>query len=167
MLLAHKTPPAMALGVRADAESAVRSGIEHIQFAACSEEHAAAIDEYLKSLTPTPSPHLADGRLSEAARRGEKVFLSEQVGCAKCHPPPLYTDKRMHDVGSRSPFDPRPDYDTPTLIEVWRTAPYMHDGRYTTIKQLIVEGKHGDSGGAINKLTPQQLDDLVQFVLSL
>ena len=33
----------------------------------------------------------------------------------------------------------RPDFDTPTLIEVWRTAPYLHDGRYLTIEELIAE----------------------------
>ena len=44
MLLAHATPPVMALGVRADAETAVRAGIRHIQFAMRPEEDAAAID---------------------------------------------------------------------------------------------------------------------------
>ena len=86
----------------------------------------------------------------------------------KCHPEPLYTDLLMHDVDSRGQYDRRDDFDTPTLIEVWRTAPYMHDGHYTTIKELIAKGKHGKKGGGdIDKLTEQQLNDLVEFVLSL
>jgi hypothetical protein len=58
-------------------------------------------------------------------------------------------------------------YDTPTLVEAWRTAPYLHDGRYVTIKELIAEGKHGKSRGRVEELTEEQIDDLVEFVLTL
>lgn len=173
MLLAHRTPPAMSTGVRPDAEAGVRAGITHILFAVRPEEEAAAIDEYLKSLRPVPSPHLVDGQLSPAAQRGKKLFFSDEVGCARCHPAepepePLYTDMLIRDVGSRGQYDRRDEFDTPTLIECWRTAPYMHDGHYTTMKALITEGKHGKKGGGdVEKLTPQQIDDLVEFVLSL
>lgn len=167
MLLVHKTPPSMSEGVRATAEEAVRSGIKHIQFAVRPDEDAVAIDEYLKSLTPVPSPHLVNGQLSESAKRGKALFFSEGVGCATCHPEPLYTDLQMYDVESKGSYDRRPDFDTPTLVEVWRTAPYLHDGRYATIKQLIKEGKHGRKFGAVERLTDQQIADLVEFVLSL
>jgi YVTN family beta-propeller protein len=167
MLLTHQTPPSMAEGIRGGAETAVRSGITHILFAVRPEEEAAAIDEYLKALQPVPSPHLVGGKLSPAARRGRKLFFDPDVGCAKCHPAPLYTDLQMHDVGSRSRFDRRDDFDTPTLIEVWRTAPYMHDGQYTTLKDLILKGRHGSKEGNIDALIPQQIDELVEFVLSL
>jgi YVTN family beta-propeller protein len=167
MLLVHKTPPCMSEGVRATGEQAVRSGITHIQFAVRPDEDAQAIDEYLKSLKPVPSPYLVNGQLSEAAKRGEALFMSERVGCAKCHPAPLYTDLQMHDVESKGQYDRRADFDTPTLIECWRTAPYLHDGRYTTMKQLIKEGKHGRKFGEVEKLTEQEINDLVEYVLSL
>ncbi len=167
MLLVHKTPPAMSEGVRATGEQAVRSGITHIQFAVRPDEDAQAIDEYLKSLKPVPSPHLVNGQLSEAAKRGEALFMSERVGCAKCHPAPLFTDLQMHDVESKGQYDRRADFDTPTLIECWRTAPYLHDGRYTTMKQVIKEGKHGRKFGEVEKLTEQEINDLVAYVLSL
>ena len=167
MLLAHKTPPAMSSGVRPNAEDAVRSGITHIQFAVRPEEDAVAIDEYLKALTPVPSPHLVNGQLSEAAQRGKALFFGERIGCNKCHPEPLYTDMQMYDVGTRGQYDRRDDFDTPALIECWRTAPYLHDGRYTTIKQLIAEGKHGKKQGKVESLSEQELNDLVEFVLSL
>jgi YVTN family beta-propeller protein len=167
MLLVHKTPPAMSEAVRETGEEAVRSGLRHILFAVRPDEEASAIDEYLKSLRPVPSPHLVDGKPSPAAERGRKVFFDPEVGCAKCHPEPLYTDLQMRDVGSHGQFDQRDDFDTPTLIEVWRTAPYMHDGHYLTIKELLTAGKHVAKGTKLEKLTPQQLDDLVEFVLSL
>ena len=167
MLHAHRTPPAMATAVRPTAEAAVRSGIAHIEFASMDEDVAAAIDAYLKALEPVPSPHLAGGGLSEAARRGRDLFFNDRIGCAKCHPIPLYTDLRMHDVGSQGPRDRRSEFDTPALIEAWRTAPYLHDGRYTTIEELIVGGKHGAGEGHVDQLSEQQIDDLVEFVLSL
>lgn len=168
MLLVFKTPPCMSLGVRPTPESAVRAGITHIQFAVRPEEDAVAIDEYLKSLTPVPSPHLVNGQLSEAAQRGKALFFSERIGCHKCHPEPLYTDLKMHDVGSKGEYDRhQTSFDTPTLIECWRTAPYMHDGHYVTIKELIQQGKHGNRIGEVEKLTEQELNDLVEFVLSL
>jgi len=167
MLLAHKTPPSMWEGVRATGEEAVRSGIKHIQFAVRPEEDAVAIDEYLKSLTPVPSPYLVGGQLSESAKRGKALFQSDRIGCAKCHPEPLYTDRQMYDVESKGQYDRRLDFDTPTLIECWRTAPYLHDGRYVTIKQVIKEGKHGRKHGEVEKLTEKEIDDIVEFVLSL
>ncbi len=167
MLLAHKTPPAMASGVRANAEEAVEAGFTHILFTVQPDDVVESVDEYLKSLQPLPSPHLVNGQLSEAAQRGKALFFSERIGCATCHPGPLYTDLKMHDVGSRGQYDRRDDFDTPTLIECWRTAPYMHDGHYTTVKELIAVGKHGESAGRVETLSEKEIDDLVEFVLSL
>ncbi len=167
LLLAHQTPPSMSLGVRANAEEAVRAGIRHIQFMVRPEEDAVAIDEYLKSLTPVPSPYLVDGQLSAAALRGKAIFFDDEVGCARCHPEPLYTDLQMHNVGSRGKYGSETSFVTPTLIEVWRTAPYMHDGRWVTMKEVFTEGRHGAIGGSLEGLTEQDIDDLVEFVLSL
>jgi len=167
MLLSHRTPPSMASGVRETAERAVRSGISHILFSQRPEDEAVAMDEYLKSLRPVPSPHLADGRLSAAAERGRQLFHSDRIACHKCHPAPLYTDLKAHRVGTRSPYETEDRFDTPTLVEVWRTAPYLHDGRYTTVKELLVEGRHGLQGGRLEGLSQQDIDDLVEFVLSL
>jgi cytochrome c peroxidase len=167
MLLAHRTPPAMSEGVRATAELAVRGGITHILFADRPEEEAAAIDEYLKSLEPVPSPHLVDGRLSEAAQRGRELFHDKRAGCDRCHPAPLYTDLDRHDVGTRRWYERTDRFDTPTLVEVWRTAPYLHDGRYTTVKDLLVEDRHGLRRRHADSLSEQEIDDLVEFVLSL
>lgn len=166
LLLAHATPPSMALGIRPTAQAAVRSGIEHALFQSLPESDAAAIDAYLGSLRPVPSPHLVDGRLSVSAQRGRETFHDASVGCSKCHPGPLYTDMRKHDVHSRGDRDMSDAFDTPTLIEVWRTAPYLHDGRYATIRQLIVDGRHGLRGRTVN-LDQREIDDLVRFVLSL
>ncbi|UCG48948.1 MAG: beta-propeller fold lactonase family protein, partial [Phycisphaerales bacterium] len=103
LLLAHKTPPAMATAARPTGEAAVRAGIRYIQFAVRPEEDAAAIDEYLKSLKPLPSPRLIEGKLSASALRGQKLF--DTAGCGACHAPPLYTDLRQHDLGTARGLD--------------------------------------------------------------
>jgi len=164
LLLAHKTPPAMAAGIRPDAETAVRSGIRHIQFAVRPEEDAVAIDEYLKSLKPVPSPYLVNGRLSRAARRGRKIF--EKSGCVKCHPSPLYTDLQKYDVGTDRGMDKGVKFDTPTLVEVWRTAPYLYDGRAATMKEVLTKHNSGDKHGVTSSLTENEIGDLAEFVLS-
>jgi len=164
MLLSHKTPPAMTAGVRESAEEAVRMGIRHIQFLVRPEEDAVAIDEYLKTLEAVPSPYLVNGELSDAAKRGKELYFSERVGCATCHPEPLYTDMASRDVGSRGPYDDRGEVDTSTVLESWRTAPYMHDGRYATMIEVFRDGKHGLE---TVELSEQEMKDLVEFVLSL
>jgi cytochrome c peroxidase len=164
MVWAHQTPPSMSLGVRATAEIAVRSGLTTTMFSDAPEEDAAAIDEYLKSLEPAPSPHLVDGDLSVSAKRGLRLFGDRRLGCIVCHPPPLFTDLRSHDVGTQNSAELESSFDTPTLVEVWRTAPYLHDGRHVTIKEMLLkEKRHGN----VSRLSPQEIDDLAEFVLSL
>lgn len=164
MLLAHQTPPAMATGIRDNAEAAVRAGIRHIQFAVRPEADAQAIDAYLKSLEPLPSPLLLDGKPNEAAKRGEKVFA--KAGCAACHAGPLYTDLKSYDVGTGKGMEKGKAFDTPTLIEVWRTAPYLHDGRAATIRDVLKQHNADDKHGATTKLTERELEDLIEFVLT-
>jgi len=164
MVLAHQTPPSMSLGVRGTAEAAVRAGLKTTMFADRPEEDAAAIDEYLKSLLPVPSPYLVDEDLSPAAERGLRLFASRRTGCMRCHPPPLYADLRSHDVGTQNGQELESRFDTPTLIEVWRTAPYLHDGRHESMKNLLLKEKRH---GSVEGLSPQEIDDLAEFVLSL
>lgn len=63
-------------------------------------------------------------------------------------------------------FDAR-RFDTPSLLEAWRSGPYLHDGRAATIRDVLTTFQRDDQHGVTSKLTPQQIDDLVEFVLSL
>ena len=161
MLLAHKTPPSMISGIRPTAEIAVRAGFRHIQFAQIDEGMARAVDQYLMSLQPVPSPYLVDGKLSGKAERGKKVF--EKIKCNHCHSGPYFTDQKKHKIGDPGSSDRNDSWDTPTLLEVWRTGPYLHDGRSVTIEDLLVNEKHG----VFQELKKDDLDDLIEYVLSL
>ncbi|MFC1762140.1 c-type cytochrome, partial [Planctomycetota bacterium] len=170
LLLSHATPPAMASGARDSAEDAVRSGIRFIQFADRPDEDARAIDAYLKSLTPIPSPYLKKGRsspteLSQTAKRGKQLFV--RAGCASCHSGSLYTDLKSYDVGTGRDAQVGDKFDTPTLIETWRTAPYLYDGRAATMKDVVTTFNKNDRHGKTGTLTEEELDALVEYVLSL
>jgi YVTN family beta-propeller protein len=161
MLFSHRTPPVMITGARDSAELAVRKGMLFIQFNVLDELRLCAIDEYLKSLMPTDSPYLKeDGTYTEAALRGEKLF--EEVGCATCHPAPLYTDLKFHKspyLGKDGTWENR-EFITPTLVEVWRSAPYSYCGMITDMKQLVKDF-------ANRALTDEEAADLAAFVLSI
>jgi len=168
MLFTHKVAPSMSMGVRPTAEAAVRAGIRHILFTVQPEEVACAMDEYLKSLQPVPSPRLVKGRLSPAAQRGRKLFANSTVGCASCHPRGLFTDMRPYEVGTHGPLDkPEDRFVSPTLIELWRTAPYLHDGSAATVKDVLKTRNPNDKHGKTSHLTPEQLADLEEYLLSL
>ena len=112
--------------VRKNANIAVRKGIQYIQFTRRPESDAKAIDKYLSSLRAVESPHIKNGELSDAALRGQVVF--EEAKCSVCHTGKYYTDMKRHDVGSGLEEYKGFAFDTPTLCEVWRTAPYLYDG---------------------------------------
>lgn len=164
MLLSPQTPPVMNTGIRKDSITAVRAGMKFIQFAVHSEKDALAINEYLRSLKPVPSPHLVNGQLSEAARSGRKVF--EAASCSSCHSGPLLTDLRQYNVGTGTGNEAKRAFDTPSLIELWRTAPYLYDGRAKTIQEVLTRYNTGNLHGRTSKLSKKELADLAEYMLS-
>lgn len=168
LLLVFETPPAMSIGVRESAAAAVRAGIRHILFTVQPPEVATEIDAYLQSLRPVPSPRRVKGRLSAAAQRGAEVFHRADTGCAACHPGPRFTDLKSYDVGTLGRFDkPADRFDTPTLVELWRTAPYLHDGSAATVRDVLTKANPRDQHGRTSLLTADELSDLEAYLLSL
>lgn len=159
MLFSHVTPKCMISGIRASAEVAVRAGYKYIQFFDISEEDAKCVDEYLKSLRPVPSPYLVDGELSKKAKEGKKVF--DKLKCGECHSGIYYTDMKMHVIGDDVEFEQ--GWDTPTLREVWRTAPYLFDGRAATMQDVFKIHKHGID----KKVSKKEIEALTEYVNSL
>jgi len=164
MVWAHRTPPAMITGVRDKAETAVRAGIRYIQFAVRPEEDAQAIDAYLSSLEPVPSPFLVKGKLSPNAKRGKKLFA--RAGCADCHAQPLFTNQEGYDVGSGIARENGVEFDTPTLVENWRTGPFLYDGRAASMIQVLTKYNPEDKHGVTSDLSEKELQDLAEYVLS-
>jgi len=132
---------------------------------------------FIRSLPPPPGLRGPDGRLTEAQRRGRQIF-ERQVGadgaeipagsrCVTCHAPPLYTNRLPTRVASLAPTDTVEEFDTPHLLGIGASAPYLHDGRARTLEEIwTVYGKN-NSHGQTDDLSKTQLNDLVQFLRSL
>ncbi|MHC4147036.1 MAG: hypothetical protein ACYSUD_19975 [Planctomycetota bacterium] len=78
----------------------------------------------------------------------------------------MYTDLQKYDVGTGEGLDKDRQFDTPSLVEAWRTAPYLYDGRAATIEEVLTTYNPDDKHGTTSKLTDSEIKDLVQFVLS-
>jgi cytochrome c peroxidase len=167
MLWSFKTPPVMARGVRASMSVAAAAGFKHLLFQEPEPGALRAVEGYLESLTPETSPRLVDGRLSARAKHGKTLFESPRVGCARCHPAPLYTDLQMHDVGTGSKPDESGRFDTPTVVELWRTAPYLHHGRAANLRTLLTDLNPHDRHGRTSHLSSDEIDALIEFLESL
>jgi cytochrome c peroxidase len=117
---------------------------------------AKAIASFVRTLLAANSPfdrfdHGEPNALSEQARHGLELFRGKGH-CLACHHGPNFTDERFHNTGvawrdgrfadegrvivSRSERD-RGAFKTPTLREIARTAPYMHDGSLPTLEAVI------------------------------
>lgn len=105
----------------------------------------------------------------QAADRGELLFHSPELGCGSCHPAPLYTDGLRHDVGTGDSVDERkgPAFDTPTLLGLATTSPYLHDGRAATLADVISSANPHDRHGRTSHLDTNEVEDLSKFLLSL
>jgi cytochrome c peroxidase len=133
--------------------------------------------------------------LNEREIAGLNVFRSFVARCAECHTPPLFTNGqvavigapeppgRPFDVGAEKTFGSatlRGAFKVPTLRNIARTAPYMHSGAFTTLKQTV-EFYNKGRGNAVPKgmilylhwhitspnLTATEIDRVVDFLQTL
>ena len=129
-----------------------------------------ALAIYTNSFDFELSPHIdAPGQAFGAGAARQAIFFDKSVGCATCHSGPYYTDSslvkpyKLHDVGTGSDdLSERmgPEYDTPTLLGVYRTAPYLHHGKATTLAEVFTKYNAADKHGRTSQLSPPQIDDL-------
>ncbi|MCA9035520.1 MAG: c-type cytochrome [Planctomycetaceae bacterium] len=136
-----------------------------------------ALAAYTNSHKFTLSPHSKNG-LSEAARRGQQLFHSDRTKCASCHSGPFYTDSQprpteqivRHDVGTGHD-DPSelmaPAYDTPTLLGIYRSGPYLHHGKAETLTDVLTTWNKDDQHGVTSGLNESEIADLVEFLKAL
>ena len=173
LIYTHLTPPTMVTGIRPDLQACNRKGLTHIQFVVRPEEDALCLDAYTMAMKPVPSPWLVNGELSDKARKGEKLF--KKTGCAECHPADrkgsggerLFTNLKKYNLGLGTGNEEGREFDTPTLVEVWRTAPYLYDGRALTMEDVLKSCNPNDTHGVTQALTPEEISALAEYVLSL
>ena len=123
-----------------------------------------------------------------SAKRGFALFEGK-AKCAKCHQGFNFNDDGFHNIGLKTPDGMSPDegrfaqrkvtilkgaFKTPTLRDIAHTAPYMHNGVYATLAQVI---EHYNRGGDIKEnidpnisaldLSETEKSDLLSFLNSL
>jgi cytochrome c peroxidase len=127
------------------------------------------------------------GAIPEAAQRGLLLFR-DKARCTKCHSGFNFTDEKFHNLGigwddnkvdlGRYMVTKNAEelgaFKTPTLREISRTAPYMHDGRFRTLEEVVnfynkggVKNPHQDPLILPLELTDQEKKDLVAFLRTL
>jgi len=153
---------------------------------------AEALASYVRTIRSGNSP------VDRYLTRGQGLTAEEQLGlsvfrvkgnCVACHVGPNFSDERFHNTGiawrdgkysdeGRSAVTGRAEdrgaFKTPTLREVARTAPYMHDGSIRTLEEVI---EHYDRGGTPNpqldpeirplQLSPDEKRALAAFLRAL
>ncbi len=135
-----------------------------------------ALAAYVASLDHVnPSPHKnPDGTLTAAGVAGRVAF--EKLGCDFCHGGAELTDSArgvLHDVGTLGAAsgsrasEPLFGFDTPTLLGIWETAPYLHDGSAATLRDVLVAKNPDGLHGYVAGLSAQELDDLVTYLLQI
>jgi cytochrome c peroxidase len=154
---------------------------------------AQALASYVRTILSGESPfdrHLYGDRhaLSGQAKRGLGLFRGK-ANCTACHSGPNLTDERFHNTGvawrDGRPLDEgrftvtgqpqdRGAFKTPTVREIARTAPYMHDGSLATLEDVI---DFYDRGGRPNpnldseirplRLTAEEKAALTTFLRAL
>ena len=135
-----------------------------------------ALAAYVTSLDHVnPSPYRnADGTLTADGVAGQAIF--EKLGCDFCHGGPDFTDSArgmLHDVGTITALSgqhagkPLLGFDTPTLLGVWETPPYLHDGSAATLRDVLTTKNPTDLHGYVSSLSPRQVDQLVSYLEQL
>ena len=158
-----------------------------------AENLAQALASFVRSILSGDSPldrflNGDTGALSPAARRGFDIFRGKG-NCTACHMGPNFTDEQFHntgvawhdgkllDIGRFAVTGKDGDqgaFKTPTLREVARTSPYMHDGSLATLAKVIdFYNRGGNPNPHLDpelhplRLTPQEKQALLAFLRAL
>jgi cytochrome c553 len=130
---------------------------------------------YLASLRAKRSPQRQpDGAMTAAALQGQTLF--NMLGCQNCHSGPRFSDSASgvrHDVGTLKPSSGQRSggtldgLDTPTLLGLAATGPYLHDGSAPTLRDVLTTANPAGLHGNVNSLTDAEIDALVEYLLQL
>jgi DNA-binding beta-propeller fold protein YncE/mono/diheme cytochrome c family protein len=111
---------------------------------------------------------------ADVKARGKAAW--DKAACGTCHAGETLTDDRFYDVGTlvqtgavvdRREFLFHGGLNTPSLLGIARSGPFLHDGSAPTLKARILMGKERDAHGLTSRLSDQEVDDLVAYVRSL
>ena len=141
-------------------------------------EQLSALDNYICTIPRPPNRYRPLGaELTDAQRRGKAMFertmtndgrmIPKENRCVTCHCPPLYTDRQRHNIGTKLEYDRESDFDTPHLMNIYDSAPYLHNGMAETLEEIWTRYNPDDRHGVTNDMTKDQLNDLIEYIKTL
>lgn len=181
--------PVESLVARLKASPQSRQPFDQANIEPSREVLAAALAAFCRTIKADEAPYdrfrAGDtAALSPAARRGHDLFFF-RLQCSVCHAGENFTDGKFHNLGigldQSEPDDgryvvtgkdeDRGAFKTPSLRNVAKTAPYMHDGRLATLDEVLdfyVKGGHFnprlDQLMNVFPLTTEEKADVVTFL---
>jgi len=160
-----KTAPYGWLGGGGTVEDHLAQTFQRLGGGGLKRRELDALIAFATSLRP-PAVESTERTNDVLVQRGKAIFHSSETGCGSCHGEDgTWTDHVAHDVSSRANADVGEKFDTPSLRFVGGTAPYFHDGRYATLRALLL-----DSDGKMGRtkhLSNADLDALEAYMGSL
>lgn len=136
-----------------------------------------ALVAYIYSIEAPPNRYRRS-EPTEAQRRGKALFeraeradgtpIPLQGRCITCHNGPYGTGREKFDVGTRRDTDsPGAVFDTPQLVNLTDTDPYLHDGAAATLESIWTQNSVHDEHGVVSDFNKNQLNDLVEYLRTL
>jgi DNA-binding beta-propeller fold protein YncE len=132
---------------------------------------------FIKSQPPPRWERKRKHPLTPAQERGKQLFFATVTSegkliprerrCQTCHRPPLFTNRLLSSVGTKGPHDVTDMFDTPHLLGIAQSAPYLHDGRARTLEELWTTYQTNDLHGVSSYMNKHQLNDLVDYLKTL
>jgi YVTN family beta-propeller protein len=130
---------------------------------------------YIRNLPSRPNRfRAAGGGLTPAQERGRAIFnravdklgqaIPEGNRCVTCHSGAKGTSQKSFDVGTGKATDNSSVLDTPQLMNVALTAPYLHDGSARSLEEIWTVYNPHDQHGRTNDLTKDELNDLIGYL---
>jgi cytochrome c peroxidase len=156
--VSETTPVTWTAGVESVLEEARITSQERLGGRGASESELAALARYIDFTREVDHPH--KGARSPEVLRGEAIFTRAEVGCSGCHSGERFTDRSSWALYGLEAVD------TPSLTGIAATAPYLHDGRASTLREVLESAARREMGDA-SMLTAEQLDDLEAYLRSL
>jgi YVTN family beta-propeller protein len=132
-----------------------------------TQEDAQALAAFLSSLRSPPNPNRTDNEpIGRSAARGKEIFFGPKGACSDCHSGAAGTDHQIHDLGLGSSNDAHQGFNTPSLQGVFRKVQLLHDGRATTLEEVLT-GEHSPDKVHGQALTAQETQDLIVYLKTL
>ena len=138
---------------------------------------SAALERYIVTIRRPPNRYRTAAGLTPAQLKGKAIFereydksgnkLAPTQRCVFCHAPPYFTNRNKYNVGTQGSMDTHGVFDVPHLLNIYDSAPYLHDGVAHSLEEIWTLYNPHDLHGRTNDLLKAELEDLIEYLKTL